>query len=343
MTKIRIDGRRGEGGGQILRSSLALAAATGTPFEITNIRGGRKRPGLLRQHLTAVRAAAAVCGARIEGDEIGSSGVKFEPGEVRAGEYEFSVGTAGSAMLVLQTVLPPLLRAAGPSELRLGGGTHNPSAPAFEFLARTFAPMVGRMGGELALELVRPGFYPAGGGEVNVRIVPAVDPRPLVLEERGPEGRHVVEIGAAHLPAGIADREWKAVQRVLHWSPDARVDVDFSESRGPGNVLTIVLAHEHVTEVVTGFGAKGVPAERVARRAAGVAKRYLAARAPVGMHLADQLLVPMALLAGGHFDALPPSLHTTTNVDVVRMFLGDVVESEDLGRGDVRFSVRGRV
>jgi RNA 3'-terminal phosphate cyclase (ATP) len=182
---VRIDGSAGEGGGQILRSALALALATGRPFEITNIRAGRKKPGLLRQHLTAVTAAAAVSGTQAPGARLGAGELRFTPGAIAPGEYRFAVGTAGSTTLVLQTVLPPLLVARGPSTLILEGGTHNPYAPPFDFLAKAFLPLVARMGPRVEAVLERPGFYPAGGGCIRVRVEPAPRLERLDLLERG--------------------------------------------------------------------------------------------------------------------------------------------------------------
>jgi RNA 3'-terminal phosphate cyclase (ATP) len=170
---IEIDGSFGEGGGQILRSSLALAIVTGQPVRLSNIRAGRRKPGLMRQHLTAVNAAAAICGATVDGERIGATELTFTPGAVRAGEYQFSIGTAGSTTLVLQTVLLPLLTAGGPSRIVLEGGTHNPFAPPFDFLERAYLPLINRMGPNVRATLERPGFYPAGGGRIAIEIEPA--------------------------------------------------------------------------------------------------------------------------------------------------------------------------
>lgn len=161
---LTLDGARGEGGGQVLRTALALSIVTGTPLRIVRIRAGRERPGLMRQHLAAVRAAAAISRAEVEGAAEGSRELVFRPGPVVPGKYAFSVGTAGSATLVFQTVLPALLRASAPSHVTFEGGTHNPLAPPFEFVERAFAPLLRRMGAGLALKLKRPGFYPRGGG-----------------------------------------------------------------------------------------------------------------------------------------------------------------------------------
>lgn len=170
---IIIDGSIGEGGGQILRTALALSMVTGQPFRIENIRAGREKPGLLRQHLTAVNAAATICTATVDGAAIGSRELTFTPEKAKPGEYTFSIGSAGSTTLVLQTVLPALLTADGPSSLTLEGGTHNPHAPPIDFLERTFLPLINRMGPTVTVTLERAGFYPAGGGRVVVKIQPA--------------------------------------------------------------------------------------------------------------------------------------------------------------------------
>ena len=183
---IEIDGSLGEGGGQVLRTSLALSMVTGQPVTLTNIRAGRAKPGLMRQHLACVQAATRICSAQNHGAELGSRALRFEPGTVQPGHYRFDVGSAGSCLLVLQTVLPPLLLALQPSQLTLTGGTHNPMAPPFHFIDRSFVPLLRHMGAEVQLTLRRHGFYPAGGGEVEAVIHPSTTGlRPLVLEERG--------------------------------------------------------------------------------------------------------------------------------------------------------------
>jgi RNA 3'-terminal phosphate cyclase (ATP) len=205
MAMLEIDGARGEGGGQILRSSLALSLVTGTPFRIVNIRAGRKRPGLMRQHLTAVQAAVEVGQARVRGAEVGSRDLTFEPKAIRAGDYHFSVGTAGSATLVLQTVFPALALAKGPSTVTVEGGTHNPMAPPFDFLARAFLPLIERMGPRCQAVLERPGFYPAGGGRFRVSVEPAPAFARLDLRERGEiRGRRATAV-VALLARSIAD------------------------------------------------------------------------------------------------------------------------------------------
>ena len=172
---LHINGRYGEGGGQIVRSSMALAVVTGRPVRIDNIRAGAQAPGLMQQHLAAVQAAAEICGGSLSGATIGSRALNFEPQPVRAGNYQFDVGTAGSATLVLQTVLPALLLADGASQVTIEGGTHNQWAPPFDFLAKSFLPLVNRMGPRVSATLERHGFYPAGGGRITVSIEPSAD------------------------------------------------------------------------------------------------------------------------------------------------------------------------
>lgn len=324
---LTIDGSAGEGGGQVLRTSLALALVTGTPFRIDRIRGGRARPGLMRQHLTAVLAAAEVGGARVEGAAVGSASLVFRPGPIRAGDYAFSVGTAGSATLVLQTVLPALLRADGPSTLVLEGGTHNPHAPPFDFLARAFVPLVERMGAGVTVELERAGFYPAGGGRFTATVTPG-PLRPVTLHERGATVHSRAVALLSNLPGEIGKRELAVLASKLPIAEE-HLQLRFAEgARGPGNALLVEWACEHVTEVFVGFGEKGVRAEAVAERLAKEVRTWLGAGVPVGTHLADQLLLPMALAGGGSFRTLPPSRHLLTNVEVIQRFVDVPVRIE---------------
>lgn len=318
---IAIDGSQGEGGGQVLRSALALSLVTGKPFKITNIRARRKRPGLMRQHLTAVRAATEVGQARVTGALLGSRELTFEPENLRPGESQFAVGTAGSASLVLQTVLPALLCASGPSVLRLEGGTHNPWAPPFDFLAKTFLPLINRIGPTVDATLVRPGFYPAGGGEFRVTITPAVRLAPLELLERGRIKRISATAKVAHLPRTIAERELRVIGRKLGLSDRDLVVEEIADSRGPGNIVTIEVECEHVTEVFTGFGERQVAAENVAKKVAEDARRFLSKDVAVGEYLTDQLLMPLGLAGVGAFRTLGLSRHAQTNMEVIKSFL----------------------
>ena len=317
---ISIDGSHNEGGGQILRTALSLSLCTRTPFRIENIRAGRKQPGLQRQHLAAVRAAAEVGKADVSGDALGSQQLTFVPKDIAPGEYKFSVGTAGSTTLVLQTVLPALMLASNPSSLTLEGGTHNTAAPPYDFLAKTFVPTLKRMGAEVDMKLLTYGFYPAGGGIMKVTIQAPSRLGRLELTSRGNPGERTARVLIANLPRHIAERELAVIAERLSWPP-ASLKIETVSSRGPGNVVLIEVESEHITEVFTGFGERGVHAEIVAEKVVQEARRYLASEAAVGEHLADQLLAPMALAKGGVFTTFPPSRHMQTNIDTIRQFL----------------------
>ncbi|ATB41331.1 RNA 3'-terminal-phosphate cyclase [Cystobacter fuscus] len=317
---VRIDGSKGEGGGQVLRTSLALALVTGTPFQMVNIRAGRSKPGLLRQHLTSVKAAAAVGDAEVEGAQLHSQELTFRPRSVKPGDYHFAVGTAGSATLVLQTVLPALLSASGPSTLVLEGGTHNPAAPPFDFLAKAYLPLVRRMGPGVEATLERPGFFPAGGGRFHVSVQPA-PLVPLHLLERGNVVRRQATAMFSQVPFDVAKRELETVGRRLGWSEEERRVEELKRAPGPGNVLSLEVESEHVTEVFTSFGERGVPAESVASAVSEEARVYLEAGVPVGHHLCDQLMLLLALARGGSFRTLPLDGHARTQLETFAHFL----------------------
>jgi len=340
MQEHVIDGSRGEGGGQILRTTLAVSLVAGVPVRIVRIRAGRKRPGLGRQHLTAVRAAAEIGRAVVEGAELGSTEIVFRPRGVVPGTRRFSVGTAGSTTLVLQTVLPALLQADAPATLLLEGGTHNPGAPPFEFLARTFLPLLARLGPRVHAVLERPGFFPAGGGRIRVEVEPAERLAPLHLADRGEIRRVEARAVVARLPRSIAERELAVVRDRLGWPIERLSAEEVVDSAGPGNVILLAIESEQVTEVVTGFGERGIRAETVAEIACREARAYLESGAPVGPHLADQLLLPLALAGGGSFVTGPPTRHTRTNLEVVRDLLGVRIDATPIGgAGNVRIEI----
>jgi RNA 3'-terminal phosphate cyclase (ATP) len=327
---MELDGSHGEGGGQILRTSLALSMVTGTPVRIRNIRARRSKPGLQRQHLVAVQSAARISGARVTGAEIGSMTLSFVPGEVTPGEHRLSIGSAGSTTLVLQTVLPPLLCASEPSLLVLEGGTHNPLAPPFEFLDRAYLPLVNRMGPRVQAELELFGFYPAGGGRIMVSVEPVPQLAGFELLERGEiRGREAVAL-VSRLPRHIAERELDVVAREAGWQPSELRVLEVA-SPGPGNVLVLAVESDALTEVFAGFGQKGVPAEEVAGRTVEEMRRYLDADVPVGEHLADQLLLLFSLAGSGAYATLPLSGHTTTQIDLIPRFLGVSIRVEESG------------
>ncbi|NWG47174.1 MAG: RNA 3'-terminal phosphate cyclase [Alphaproteobacteria bacterium] len=319
---IIIDGSEGEGGGQVVRTACALSLVTGEPFRIANVRGGRDRPGLMRQHVTAIEAACAIGTATCEGLSVGSSEIAFRPGRIVPGEYQFAVGTAGSTALVLQTVLMPLLRADGPSRLVLEGGTHNPQAPPFEFLARAFLPILNHMGPKVCLRLVRHGFYPRGGGRIEVDITPA-PLEPIACRERGAPAGCSARVLLAGLPLSIGERMMTAARKgLVDWPAPAFAIDELPADLGPGIVLLLERAFDHVTEVMSGFGRMGERAEAVAGTAARRIAGYAASGAFAGPYLADQLLLPMALAGGGSFTTVTPSKHSRTAASIIERFLG---------------------
>lgn len=318
---IIIDGSDGEGGGQIVRNACALSLVTGKPFRITNVRGKREKPGLMRQHVTAIEAACRIGGGSCEGLAVGSHEIGFTPGKIVPGDYHFAVGTAGSTGLVLQTVVMPLILADGPSHLVLEGGTHNMLAPPFDFITKSFLPIVQRMGGRIEARLVRHGFYPLGGGRIEVDITPGTL-TPIDCVERGALRRVAAEALFAGLPFDIAEREIATARKFLpDWPDEAFAVRQLPADRGPGNALILEADYEHVTEIVTGFGKLGVSAESLAKTAAQRMGGYLASPAFAGPYLADQLLLPFALAGGGSFTTVKPSQHARTAADVIELFL----------------------
>lgn len=318
---IIIDGSQGEGGGQILRTSLALSALTGQAIRIEHVRAKRSRPGLLRQHLTAVTAITEICRAEMTGAKPHSRDVMFNPKGLFAGNYHFSVGTAGSACLVLQTILFPLLFADGPSSVVIEGGTHNMMAPPFHFISETFVPLLASMGAKVNVQLDRYGFYPAGGGQIIVAITPVKKLSPITLATAGTVAERRARAVVSRLSRDIAERELAVLKERLGMDAD-ECEVHKTHSAGPGNVVMVHLKRKALTETFTAFGEKGVPAERVAATLAGEVEAYLAADVPVGPHLADQLLLPLALAGGGGFVTGPLSLHATTNIAVIDQLIG---------------------
>ncbi len=327
---ITIDGSQGEGGGQILRSSVALSAITGKSLRVINIRAGRRKPGLMRQHLTSVQAAASVCNAELYGATSGASEITFLPQSVQSGSYHFRVGTAGSAMLVLQAVLPPLLTADGPSTVTIEGGTHNMMAPPFDFLSRSWVPLIERMGSRVSAGIERHGFYPAGGGKVVFEIDPSASLAGFDLMDAGRVQNRRLRAVISDLSRDIAKREIKQALRKLNWPADSAA-IEHVESNGPGNVLLAEVECDNVTFVGCGFGKIGVRAEQVADGVVRGVRSWIKNRAPVGPFLADQLMLPLALSAvqpsdcgvrrGGSFLTGPLTEHSKTQMDLLPLFL----------------------
>lgn len=334
---LTVDGSQGEGGGQIVRSSLALSMVTGQPIAVNHIRARRRKPGLQRQHVTAVRAALEVCRGEATGAEVGSLQLTFRPHAVRAGDYHFDVGSAGSTTLVLQTVLPALLMTTGASTIKLQGGTHNPLAPPFDFLAQSYLPLLRRMGVRIETSRCRPGFYPAGGGEFSIRVESAGQLQSLELLRRGAILNRRGRVLISKLPLHIADRECHVLAGETGWDESCFSREIVTDARGPGNVVLIEVECECITEVFASFGARGKPAETVASEAVAELQTYLSGDVPVGFHLADQLLLPLGLAAhagaASAFRTLPLTPHATTHIDLLRQFLNIAIQTTETDAG----------
>lgn len=324
---VHIDGTQGEGGGQVLRTALSLSAITGCSLSVERVRGGRRKPGLMRQHLTCLRAVAAICGGQVQGAELRSSAFRFVPGAIRGGDYHFDVGSAGAVGLVLQTVLPVLLHADGPSTVRITGGTHVNFSPSVHALMNSFVPVLRDMGAKVELELERFGFNPAGGGSILATIAPGAL-APVVRDERGPVSSVEVNVAIHGVPTHVARREAQVLCSALNLNPDlARIDV--VESQGPGNALWVTLRHGPEGEQFTVFdavGQKGRRAEQVVKTLSRRIQRWQHAGVPVDEYLADQLLLPLALAGGGSFRSRTLSRHAETNIGVIQRFLDVPVE-----------------
>jgi RNA 3'-terminal phosphate cyclase (ATP) len=337
---ILIDGSEGEGGGQIVRNCCALSLVTGEPFRIVNIRGKRSKPGLMRQHVTAIEAACAISGSAAEGLAVGATDFVFRPGQVKPGNYAFAVGTAGSTSLVLQTILTPLALADGPSRLTLEGGTHNIQAPPFDFLVRVFLPILSRMGPRVEARLIRHGFYPRGGGRIEIEIWPAPF-RPIELFDRG--DLHAVSARAVFsaVPFAIADRILASARAALpDWPHEAFAVRQLPADEGPGIILLLEAEYDAATEIVSGFGQIGVRAEELAAKAAMRMAGFLASRAFAGPCLADQLILPFALAGGGAFTTVRPTPHTLTAAAIMERFTGRRLVVERLVNGEHQLAIK---
>ncbi len=320
---IQLDGAMGEGGGQVLRSALTLSALTGQSLRMERIRARRPKPGLMPQHLKAVQAAAAVCGARVTGAALHAQTLTFEPGPLRPGFYRFDVGTAGAVSLVLQTIFLPLAFAGGPSRVTLIGGTHIPLSPVFHYLQRHWLHYVGRAGYPATLELEQAGFYPQGGGLMHAHIEPAVHRRPLMLTSRGALVEITIFSAVANLDLRIAERQREqARQRLADLGVPLRDSAAHIPARSPGTVLLLLARFESTQVCYAALGARGKPAERVADEAVEQLRRFLQTGAAIDAYLGDQLLLPLAFVPGRSvFYTEAITSHLTTNAEVIKAFV----------------------
>lgn len=314
---IEIDGSYGEGGGQIIRTALALSSITRNAVHITNIRANRPNPGLAHQHLTAARAVRSICRGTLSHCEVGSTELTFEPGEIVGGRYEFDIGTAGSTVLVAQTILPILLYASKPSTARIKGGTHVMKSPSYDYFERVFLPAISLLGAQADSRIIRSGYYPRGGGEIEIN----VNPSSLKGNEAWlREEKTTVLIRLSGLDPGIAIREKKVfVQNSID-----HVKI-LEEKWDPGNAI---LAWSGFLGSYS-LGEKGKRAEQVAQECLDELKKEKAAGSVVDKHLADQLLLYAALAKGrSRFKTSETTMHAQTNAYVISKFLSRKITLE---------------
>ena len=320
---IEIDGAKGEGGGQILRSALTLALMTDRHFRIHNIRARRSKPGLRPQHLASVNAAASVGQAQVEGARLGSREIEFQPSSIHPGSYRFEIPTAGSTSLVFQTVFLPLSTADSPSEIEITGGTHVPWSPCFHYLEANWIPAMGLQGfrADLALEIA--GFYPQGGGRIKVLIQPLKKRiAPLRRLQRGDLQRIRGLSLVSNLPESIAQRQYnRAVKRLADLDCPVEIEIQTLPSLGKGSLLLLQAEFEAGQACYFGLGARSKPAERVADEAVDALHTFLGGEGVVDEYLADQLLLPLAFADGdSEFRTSKITRHLLTNAEVIRAF-----------------------
>ena len=336
---IKIDGSLGEGGGQILRTALTLSTIKNKPFEMFNIRAGRKKPGLAPQHLRCVQAMAKICDADISGAEIGSSSLKFYPGEIKNGDYCFEIGTAGSVSLVLQTIFLPLSLAKGPSSVTIRGGTHVPFSPCFHYLKEQWIFYLKKIGFDTRLEMVRAGFYPKGGGEVKISINHVKKVYPLVLMERG-RLRKVRGISAVgNLDLSIAERQKKqAIENMSEMSEikiSPEIEVITMPAFAKGTMLLLMCEFENSQCCYFSLGAIGKRAEKVADEACEGLRSFLETKGVIDEHLSDQIILPLSLATDtSRFITPKITQHLLTNAEVIKLFFNTKIQIEESPGGE---------
>lgn len=321
---IEIDGSFGEGGGQIVRTAVSLSALFGTPFRLVNIRRKRSKPGLRAQHVAAVRAVQEISGALVEGAEINSRTLEFRPGKLKGGTFRFDIGTAGATPLVLQALLPPLLFSGTPSHVILTGGTHVPISPPFHFIEQIFLPFLGRLGANVRVRLLRYGFYPRGGGEIEADIEPCKAISPITMT--ADKGKLAVTgtSAVANLPLSIAERQRSAVLAQLgREGVEAEVDVKVFAAPGPGTFVFLRAEGPVCRAGFSSIGVRGKPAETVGAEAARELLEYHRREGCFDPRLADQVVLYLALARGESTIATTDiTLHLITNLAVIKAFAG---------------------
>lgn len=332
IPSLEINGAWGEGGGQVLRSALTLAAVTGRPFRISNIRARRPKPGLMAQHLKAIDAAAAICNAQVQGAALNATSLDFRPAGIRSGRYRLEIGTAGSTSLVLQTILLPLSLAKSTSTVLISGGTHVPWSPCFHYLDLHWLPYLRQMGFDAQLSLEQAGFYPSGGGRISATIRPAREILPLNLTDRGKLLRIKGISAVANLPVSIATRQKRQAQLRLQQLPvgvELGIKVIELTSPAKGTFILLLAEFERGRCCYTSLGELGKPAERVADEAVDALLVFLDSNGTIDQYLADQLLLPLCLAKGqSAIRTCQITNHLLTNAEIMRTFMPVQIEIE---------------
>lgn len=333
---IKIDGSFGEGGGQILRTALSLSAIKERPFEITNIRAGRKKPGLGHQHLQCVEAMTKICNAEISGAKLGSMSLKFDPGKIMHGDYLFEIGTAGSVSLVLQTVFLPLSLAGGTSSVVIRGGTHVPFSPCFHYLTEQWLSYIKKIGFDANIEMLRAGFYPKGGGEIKLFVKNTKSIRHLTLTERGRLLRVRGVSAVGNLDKGIAERQKiQAVKRLSKIKLDPEIDVITMPAYARGTMLLLICEFENSQCCFFGLGAIGKKAEKVADEACERLERFLETNGVVDKYLSDQIVLPLSLtMETSRFVTPEITQHLLTNIEIIKIFSNTKIQIIENANGE---------
>jgi RNA 3'-terminal phosphate cyclase (ATP) len=322
METISIDGSTGEGGGQILRTSLVLSCITSKSLHIENIRATRRNPGLAKQHVSCIQAACQICNGKYQGAVLRSKVLDFHPGPVQSGDFHFDIGSAGSASLVIQTVLPALFLADKPSTVTIIGGTHNPLAPPFDFLAETFLPAIVTADFQSTCKLIKHGFFPAGGGKITFSILPRQKNTHKTINFCEPPDKFQIFalIYTSKLPENIARKQYKLL---LESSLDFKniEHIEVTDSDGPGNCVMIRLCYSERTTVFTAFGMRGKPSQQVVSEVVNLTKDFLKSGAAVDCFLADQLLIFMAISKAGCYTTNELTAHLITNMETIKKFV----------------------
>ncbi len=348
---IEVPGDMLEGGGQILRMSVAISAAAKKPIRVVNIRAKRKPPGLRPQHLTAIKSVASLSGAKVEGLSVGSMSIEFTPSTPRGGDFRFDVGTAGSTTLILQALIPAALYAQKPTTIEIRGGTNNPWAPPIDYLNLVMLPALSRMGVNASVSLLRRGFYPRGGGVIRARINPVKSLKPIKLVEGGGVKRVFGLSYSCRLPDHIARRMASAASKLIESAgyPEPEIELEVLQPNhpkcSPDPGCGIVLVAELENGALLGadaLGEKGKPAERVGEEAAQLLVEQLETGAAVDKHMGDQLIVYMSLAKGrSEIRVSELTLHTLTCIELSKLLLGVEFEVDGEEGGPVTISCEG--